>query len=528
MSDVVRNYTGTGRSPRSGKRRRAGRGVIRKVILPVILLLLVMFLWLTRDSYDVTECLPAGQGFSVVLSDPLNTLDRAGQSRLWKAVPVQWSQQFSAQSLAQEAGMPDWVVNNLFHDRLFLFGNDTQHFSDVVAITRMTRIGTLLERFHRISPGIERDFAGGLELRKVAESRVYYAVRGRLLILSPSREALIHTLTLAPDSAMGEEALNDLTQSGTEDVRGVLTMSPEHPLGKHVHQVAFALRVDSESAHAKCRVELSPEWKAAYGPLLEKARPVPLGIPPSGMVEVSANFGIPVAELWPALGALGSADWMTKEQWDAWAAPSPDGTFRVSQYLTGLLADKGPGVRLSLMGVDTNEMLPMPLLVGTFDGNVSGLAALFKAIPAPPDTVMAWEAYPRYDEAKGMLRVPCFGGPSMEPCAAVVGNALLVSTSRNAAGQVLASPPPTGSLPGEGNLYVRVRPPALAERIVETGRLFAEFDGLRGFTPESYEAAAAEWLACANAVEEVTATTSVLGQNLDIEFRIRSMPEPRQ
>lgn len=528
MSDVVRNYTGSGASLRGGRRRRTGRGLFRKVILPGVILVLLVFLWVTRDSYDVTECLPAGQGFSVVLSDPLNSLNRAGQSRLWKAVPAQWSQQFSAQSLAQRTGMPDWVVNNLFHDRLFLFGNDTQHFGDVVAITRMTRIGTLLERFHRIAPGIERDFAGGLELRKVAESRVCYAVRGRLLILSPSREALIHTLTLAPESAMGEEALNDLTQSGTEDIRGVLTVNQDHPLGKYVHQVAFALRVDGESAHAKCRAELNPEWKAAYGPLFEKARPVPLGIPAPGMVEVSANFGIPVAQLWPALGALCSAEWMSQEQWEAWAASSADGAPRVSQFITGLLGDKGPGVRLSLTGIDTNEMLPMPLLVGTFDGNVSGLPALFKAVPPPPETVMAWDAYPRYDEALGMVRVPCIGGPSMEPCAAVYGNALLASTSRNAAGQILASAPPSGNLPEEGNLYIRVRPLALAESIVEAGRLFVEFDGLRGYSPESYETAAAEWLACAGAVEEVTAMASVQGQTLDVDFRIRSMPRPKQ
>ena len=528
MSDVVRNYTGTGGSLRSGKRRRAGRSQFRKVILPVIVLVLVVFLWVTRDSYDVTKCLPAGQGFSVVLSDPLNSLDRAGQSRLWRAVPAQWSQQFSAQSLAQRTGMPDWVVNNLFHDRLFLFGNDTQHFGDVVAITRMTRIGTLLERFHRIAPGIERDFAGGLELRKVAESRVYYAVRGRLLILSPSREALIHSLTLAPENTLGEKAVGDLTQSGTEDVRGVLNVSLEHPLGKYVHQVAFALRVDGESAHAKCRAELSPDWKNTYGPLFGKARPVPLGMPPSGMVEVSANFGIPVDQLWPALGSLCSAGWMSKQQWDAWAAPSADGTLRVSQFITALLADKGPGVRLSLIGIDTNEMLPMPLLVGTFDGNVSGVPALFKAIPAPPETVMAWDAYPRYDEAKGLVHVPWIGGPSMEPCAAVFGDALLASTSKNAAEQVLATAPPSGDLPGEGNLYVRARPPALAERIVEAGRLFVAFDGLRGYTPESYENAAAKWLACANVIDEVTATASVQGDSLDMEFRIRSVPEQKQ
>ncbi|MCC6694711.1 MAG: hypothetical protein IT365_03670 [Candidatus Hydrogenedentes bacterium] len=528
MSDVVRNYTGTGGSLRSGRRRRAGRGLFRKVVLPGVILVLLVFLWVTRDSYDVTECLPAGQGFSVVLSDPLNSLDRAGQSRLWEAVPAQWSQQVSAQNLAQRTGMPDWVVNNLFHDRLFLFGNDTHHFGDVVAITRMTRIGTLLERFHRIAPGIDRDFAGGLELRKVAESRVYYAVRGRLLILSPSREALIHSLTLAPGATMGEDALSDLTQSGTEDIRGAFTVSPEHPLGTYVRRVAFALRIDGESAHAKCRAELNPEWKAAYGPLFAKAHPVPLGTPPPGMVEISANFGIPVAELWPALGTVYSSEWMTREQWEVWANPSADGTLKVSQFITGLLADRGPGIRLALTGIDTNEMLPMPLLVGTFDGNVSGLPALFKAIPAPPETAMAWDSYPRYDEALGMVRVPCIGGPSMEPCAAVYGNALLASTSRNAAEQVLASAPPSGNLPQEGNLYVRVRPLALAESIVEAGRLFVAFDGLRGYSPESYETAATEWLACAGAVEEVTAMASVQGQNLDVDFRIRSMPRPKQ
>ena len=501
---------------------------MRRVILPGAVLVLVIFLWVTRDSYDVAECLPAGQGFSLVISEPLSSLDRAGQSRLWKAVPAAWSQQISAQRMAQQTGMPDWVVNNLFHDRLFLFGNDTQHFGDVVAITRMTRIGTLLERFHRIAPGIERDYAGGLFLRKVTDSQIFYAVRGRLLILSPSRNALIHSLTLTPEDTLAEEAVANLTQSGTEDLRGVLTLGPEHPLGQYFHQIAFALRIDGDVAHAKCRGELKPEWKSSHGTLFEKARPVPLGVPPSGMVEVSANFGIPVAQLWPALGALYPAEWMSKEQWDAWAAPSADGTIRASQFITGLVGDKGPGVRLSLTGIDTNEMLPMPLLVGTLDGNVSGLKTLFQAIPAPPEGVMAWDAYPRYDDAKGMVRVPCIGGPSLEPCAAVVGDTLLVSTSRSAAEQVIASAPPSGNVPGEGNLFVRIRPSTLVERLVETGRLFVAFDGLRGYTPESYEAAATEWLASANAVDEISALASVQGDNLEVELRVRCVPEQNQ
>ncbi len=519
MSDSVRNYTGQVGSLKARRRRGDNRGLIRRIAFPLALILVIAFAWVTRDSYSVTQCMPGGQRICMVIADPMHARERVAASRVWRSIPAGEIKDTLSSALNQDQGIPDWILNNLFFERIYVSANDVHEFSDVLALSRMTRIGVLLERCHALVPGIEDDYAGGLRLRHVPDMGLFYAVRGRVLLFSPSREALIHALTLAKEQVVDGTTVADLTQAGTEDLRGTFALNPDDPFGEVFRSIAFAVRVDANAAQAKFRGRFRPESRDRFGPLFDGAAPVALAAPPEGMIQISADFGKPVRDVWSGLGQLFAIDWLSKSQWDAWNSPKAEGAPGAGRFLTSLVGYTGPGIRLSVVDVDVNEIVPMPVLAGTLDADAGQLAAL-AAVPAPPDDALPWDSYPRYDEGKGLAYIPMIGGPSLEPAAAALEGQLLLCTSRVTTEELLAAPPASTALPSVGNVYVRVLPVPLTEAIIECGRLLTAFDGLRGYDKETFELAASRWRASAAAIDDVMALASVRDGALEVELRI--------
>lgn len=520
MSDVVRNYTGQAGSLRSRPRRFRRRGLFTRVVLPCLLFLLAVLWWMTRDTYHLAECIPAGQRLTAIVDDPLTARDRVFQSRVWRAIPDNWATMTNSDLARSNFGIPQWVLNNLFYDRAIVSGNEVGTNTDLVLLSRMTHIGTLLERFHGFSASVEDDYAGGLELRAIPDRGVYYAVRGRILLISASRDALIRALTLAEGDQLGQSQFDELARSGGEDIRGTVVLAPDHALGRFFESVAFALRVDADSAHAKCRGVLRPEAAADLRLLLADANPVSLRTPPEGMIAVSADFGKPVKEVWSAVGEATGATLFSAGQWESWANGAPDQSTGVASFLTSLAGDKGPGIRIAMTGIDANEIVPMPILVGTFDGDAGAVKQTLESIPAPPEEIQPWDSYPRYDAETGLAYVPMFGGPSLEPAIAVSRNMMFVGSSRESMRGIMSNDALSQDLPQAGNLFIQIRPGPLAKSIVESGRLLAEIDVLRGFTQESFEAAAASWMTSAENVDTITALAAVHGDAIEFEFRV--------
>ncbi|MCL4695274.1 MAG: hypothetical protein KJ060_22520, partial [Candidatus Hydrogenedentes bacterium] len=159
MSDVVRNYTGQAGSLRSRPRRFRRRGLFTRVFLPGVLVLLAVLWWMTRDTYRFAQCIPAGQRLTVIVDDPLTARDRLFQSRVWRAIPEGWTPISDPNHALSNFGIPQWVLNNLFHNRAIVTGNEVGETNDLVLLSRMTRVGTLLERFHGFSSSVADDYA---------------------------------------------------------------------------------------------------------------------------------------------------------------------------------------------------------------------------------------------------------------------------------------------------------------------------------------------------------------------------------
>jgi hypothetical protein len=519
MSEAVRNYTGHAGSLRSQPRGRR-RGFFIRVLLPFTVLLGIVLWWTTRDTYQFNECIPKGQRITMIMDDPLPARQRVAQSRVWQAIPDTWTAIKRPDVLSADLGLPQWVLNNVFYKRAILTGNDLGPDSDVVVLTRMTRIGALLERFHGFASAVDDDYAGGLHLRAIPEDGLYYAVRGRILLFSVSRPALIRALTLSEDDRLEQATFDELARAGGEDIRGTIALDQEQPLGQYFESVAFAIRIDGETAHAKCRGVLRPDTVARFSALMDGVQPVPLRVPPAGLISLSADFGKPISEVWAALGTATGVRWLSEAQWAAWEGGVPDQPPGAAQMITGLVGDKGPGIRLAIADVDVNELLPLPILVGTADADASAVKRQLESIPSPPDEANPWDAYPRYNPETGVASIPMIGGPSLEPAASVHQNTFVFSSSRTAVDKILAENLSNQNLTEPGNLYMQIRPAPVVASLVKSGRLFVEIDSLRGFTKDSFEAAAEAWIASAEIVDEITVLAGVSGDAIEFELRV--------
>jgi len=520
VSETVRNYSGSGGQVRPGKWKSRG-GCLRQSIILTVILLAALW-WITRDTDDVAAFMPAGLRYNVVVADPVNGRERMVSSAVWNAWPDIASRERLLQHFRQDPGLPQWVMNNLVTERLYLFGDDVRAFSDVLAITRMSRIGALLEKFHSLSGSVTNDYAGGLRLRHAADDGVYYAVRGRVLLISPDRDALIRSLTLRQGAAIDEMTQEELERPGAEDFRGTVQLAADDPLGDSFESIAFAVRIDDDQAYAKCHAVIRDTARPRFGPLLNGTKPYPLEVPLPGAIELSANFGKPVREVWASLGEALESAWLNAAQWQKWEAGADDGAPTNAQFVTGLTGPLGPGIRLSCTGIDLNEMAPMPILVGAVQNPPGGLPAL-DTLPPPPPGAKPWDSYPRYDAEKKLAHIPLIGGGSLHPAAALTGRHLIVSTNFDAA-ETAASSVPSGTLPEEGNVYIRVQPKPVIEGLTGALRQFAEVGMLRGYTLESFDAAAETWTASASRVHELVVIASGVADSIDAELRVHCAP----
>ncbi len=493
------------------RRRRSGR---RGCIFPYLLIVLVIlggFLaWYTRDSHPLRHLLPTGQTYNIVLVDIISNRSNISQSRVWEAMPDAFATEQMMASLGEHTQVPEWVINNIIGPTCFLTGNDLDEFGDVLFLTRMTRVGKIIEAFHRFFPGIEPDHAGGLKLRRLSEDGPYYAVRGRLLALSPCRETLIKALTLTDDHRIPQKTLDTaLGESGAEQVRGIISLGPEDPLGDAFKSLSFALRIEPLSAQLEFRTLLTPDWEAKLNPILDNAQAVRLDPPVEGLIEVSANLGITLSEVWSATEAIFRDD-DEPSAWDTWKDALEEDEQAELELFQALLGMIGPGLRLTWRDIDQHEMFPLPTFVATADARPGTVIGFFESLGPPPEDAMPWESFPRYDPEQQRLTIPMIGGPSFEPTFGLIGDALVASTSAMEADTLLSNPNETTTpFPYQGNLFIRVRPVPSVNELMDTGRLLASQNLLRGHSAESFVQTADLWERKAAPLDELTAVIAV-------------------
>ncbi len=525
MSDTVRSYA----RPYARRQRRPsrrGRGLGGGLfVLALLFAAFVWAIWTTRDTHPMGRLIPADQAYEVYVADPLHQSVQLLDSRVWDLLPASVPIQEIREAADGDLGVPDWVINNLVRGVCHISGQDLATFSDPLVVTRMSRVGCLIERLHGFVPGLESDFAGGLHLRALPDAGVFFAVRGRILLASPSRNAVIRALTLAEQEAVGEEELRTSLQEAEGDgLSGKVAFAEEDPLGDVFESLRVNLRVDPDAARLACGGVLRPAWKARLYGLLEGTTPQPLQKPSAGPAMLSMNFERGLPEVWAGLDQALAESVSLKETLTG-VLPEPDSDLApLVRLAEGLAKATGPGMCLSWLGIDQNAMFPMPELLALCDADALQITELFASIPPLPPNAPAHAMLPRYDAESEAAYLPLIGGPSIEPTAGLSGQRLVVSTSHSAAAAALREGPSEETLGQPGNLYLRIHPYPGLRSLLDAALQFAEFGLVRGHTAESLEQAATPWLAQAQQIREVAALAAHEDGEVHLDLRLAMTP----
>lgn len=520
-----------GTYPRFGLRKRARayqrRSGCGPIILAIIVLFTVSFLWLTRGKAPMETFIPRNPGYQIYTTDVLETAQRVAGSKVWDVIPEDRPEYDLRYRLAGGLPLPEWMIRNLFFGLFHVSGNDLENFSDPVMVTRITRVGNLLERLQILSSSIQGDSAGGLNLRHIAAANLYYAVRGRVLLMSPSRDALIKSLTLHAEDAAPAELLSAMESTLTNaDIALELNSAPLKTAGifanlqGYCEQLKLRVRVEHEVLQCGIEAALASDAEAIVHPVLGNLSPQPLKRPPTSMLNLSWNLGASPTTLWTRINStleepinlsnmVGSSEEEVAESSEA----------SVAEVLAGIAGLLGNSGRLMLRSVDQNEMIPAPELVGLFEADITNIKALMTSLPPWLEGDGELTYTPFYDAETGTVRMPLAGGPSMELTAAVYGGEALLATSRPAALALMQETPVQEDLSQPGNLYLSVKPGPLATEFIAAGVQFAEAGLLRDQTVASFQESAGYWQAIAQKLDTIAALAGYENGKITLDLR---------
>jgi hypothetical protein len=498
--------------------RRSQRRIVR-VLLAGAVFFGVWAFWISRDTHPVAEFVPTSRHIEAILPHAAVARVRVAASHVWDGVP-QAVVASAPEAIADRRGLPDWIVGNLIGGSAVVVADDVASWSDAVFISRMTRAGCVIERALRWRPANHSEWAGGLRLRYWKPGRLFYAVRGRTLLASPSRDALVAALTLAPERRVPPKTVAEaLSDSGSEDARGTWTLPLDSAAGRVFEEIRFSVRVDRDEATVKLRAHFRPPLAEALEPYWGGMRPSVLLPAFEGPLAISADFGGNVEQTWRALAEIVDVPWLTAAQWEAWRRED-DGR-SAAALLTGLLGPMGPSARLTWQRMDMDEMSPTPIFTGSLAGRREDAAALLESLPKPDSAARA-AARVTFDGATGRLEAPLMSGPAMGPLGQWVGDTLYFSTDAAAAPAFIESGRErTRAIDKPANVYLRVDPSACVRLLVQAGRDLAASGLLRGQTPESFEKDAAVWRERAEALESVEGTAVITHQQIEAEIRVK-------
>tara|TARA_R110001592_G_scaffold110139_1_gene306223 strand:- start:99 stop:1607 length:1509 start_codon:yes stop_codon:yes gene_type:complete len=476
-------------------------------------------IWTTRDNCPVERVIPGNQTYYFQARDLLYSRQELAHSALWETglVPDAYAQ--IPTWMGNSFGYPDWVLNNLVSDVCYVSGTDFVAFSDLLVVTRMSRIGALLERYHRFMDGIEDEHAGGLALRRLENVDGYYAVRGRTLIFSPSRDAIVRALTLRETDAI--ETLETAGLDGVDDLEGRVAFSQDEPLGAYFEQADCRLDLAATAIAFSSHAILKPEWRAQFDALnLPKPRGE-MSAPEHGGLVIAGDFGVPLARVWDTLDQLtGNALQEAVVQFgplDQLTAAEQEIALSALQEMAGVLGDR---FSIRLAGFDLDGMVPMPVLDVSLKPNLEGFNMLLPP-PAPTDGTAAPEGVgPFVMGEDGVTRLPLGWGDIVEPSGFWAGNDFHTVLHPYHVAMLTTQTMEQATVSEAKHMFMRVRPPELVETLYEGAMIYASLGMIRGQDEASVEQYFAEIQQSAKRIPELSAMLGYEDGVLSLEIRL--------
>jgi len=483
----------------------------------------VWLVWTTRDNCPVERVIPQNQSFHFQVPDLLTTRQEVAQSAIWDTGLVPGQYESIPEWIGTSFGYPDWVLNNLVSDACYVSGTDLTRFSDLLVVTRMSRVGCLLERYHRFVDGIEDEFAGGLRLRKLKGVDFYYAVRGRTLIFSPARDAIIRALTLREDDALA--SLETAGMDGSEDLRGRVVFSGEDGMGRYVERLDCRLDVTTESIVFRSESLLKTAWRGPLDGLRLGSPATSIPVPDGGGFLLTGEFGVPLAEVWRTVdGLAGGSMTDSAAGWGILDQLSDAERSAFVPLLEELAGNLGTGFRLSAEGVDLNGVLPLPVFDLAFKPTGAGQQALSEVpVELTPD-VLPQSGIPYTREGNEITHFPLGWGDGVEPSVYAQSGRAHVTLHPAHAMLLASSRQPESTLDHAGHLYLRLRPSELLTSFHDGLLLYASEGLLPGHTAGSLESMLQAAQGASEQISEVDTQLSYTDGLLTVALRIDMAP----
>ncbi|NLO34669.1 MAG: hypothetical protein GX117_15175 [Candidatus Hydrogenedentes bacterium] len=523
MTETLRFYSmkrGTNRRRRLLHRHSVS---VAKYLVPLIVLLVIVGIWITRDNHPMASFIGKDANFQVYINDVVQRRQDVIDSNL---APLFWessSLRHVMDGIAQELPVPEWLLKNLNSGLCLVSGKNFQDFDNTLIVTKMTRVGCIAEKAARLLPIVKADTAGGLKLHYLPDASLYYAVRGRMLLLSMSRDELILALTLEKAKALTESDLAErVKESGGADIYCRLEPEIFEESFRPFEALSFALKFEKESIRFLVQGGFSDAFQQQYEMLLPSTTGQTLPIPFDTLFSVSMDFGKPLSQILDGLAKVFYEtnifpEWL----WHSYRMPEDETEITSLQPLiASMLQTSDSRVRLGWFGMDSNEIMPVPLVAATFEANTDRMLFLFENIPATPETADEIDLCPRLNAEEMLCHVPFVGGPNLEPTLLTYNEGILFSSSLPLAINMKNTLPLVQGFNQQGNLYASVKPPEVADTLLDAARELAYSGLLRGYTPESLELAAKSWQESASRVKEAALLASWSEGRLRAEVKI--------
>ncbi|PCJ53768.1 MAG: hypothetical protein COA73_14925 [Candidatus Hydrogenedentota bacterium] len=521
MSDAVRSYR-SGSLPASPPGRPPRFGILKNAAKIVALLFGAMAIYVittTRDTHPLQEFIAADNAYHVNVYDFINRRTAWSQSPIWDSLSESWVERDIPEQLLDNHSFPDWMVRNFVGRQIHITGNDWTEFSDAVFITRITSVGCLLERGLRWTPRFASDNAGGLRLQYIKDDAVYYAVRGRTLILSANRDAVIAALTLDPGEII--ETPPPAYSSNKPLLTARLTPNiTEGPLSSF-SSLEGSFHHDAQTWNTSVIGTLTEDIEAIWEPLIQPETGKGLYIPVDGAAVLSLNTGSSLEDIWPALGTIIQNDIFTAQHWQAWK--QADKTTSYTPILTEITRSMGQRLAVSWNGFDHNAQSPTPNATVILSHDKKTVDTQLGKLSTEPPGEEFQQAYIQNDTESGRVYFFGKGGPSQTPTLQPHNTFSILTTGIPVMKELNASDTDLGStLQGDDTIYVSFKPEAVTAHIVELGTALADYGMIDDMNADEFSREAARWREKASLLDAISLIGKYDDGKLNVTIQIQT------
>ncbi len=527
MSETVRNYSWGSSASKHRRGHQSHRAGIARVLFPVLLIMLFWVLWITRDNYSMERFISRDRVYEAYINNIVARRHDVFKSNVWRLLPEGSQARAIMDKASGKLPVPEWLLNNLSAGLCHISGMGFDRPEDILVATRMTRIGCLAEGMVRRLSAVTEDYSGGLKLRHIPEAGLFYAVRGRTLLFTVSRERLIKALTLAETDALNKNEFEEgIRMAGKEDIYCRLIPGAISTSFNPFDKLDVVARFEDDSVRMLVQGVFSAVFKEDYGVLLQEPSEKSLPAPFDAYASVSLDLGQPLSKFIEALTHVSSETGLVPQGVLNAYAPAQAGDIIASMppLAAAVLSQSGPRIRMGWFGFDHLEMIPAPLLASTFETEQEAVFSLYGGIVTPPGP-REIDLAPNVGQDM-VVHVPFIGGPNLKPTLAPFSKGFILSSSLPLANALKSAPSLAEELHQTGNLYVSIKPREAVQSLANVAKELAFSGLLRGYTLETLNTTIAPWTVAAESLSDVVLLASWSGGRLDAQIKISMNPDP--